>query len=98
MSDRLSAEHGDKDQMTCRNLVGPRVREARRRLDPPITQAELAARLQVAGFNLDRAAVAKIESRYREVDDRELVALARALCISAGWLLGEDESRPQPPT
>ena len=74
---------------SSRNLVGPRVREARRRHRPPLTQAELAARLQIAGFNLDRAAVSKIEVRYREVDDRELVALASALDVSAAWLLGE---------
>ncbi|MGH2353837.1 MAG: helix-turn-helix domain-containing protein [Chloroflexota bacterium] len=54
-----------------------------------MTQAELAARMQVAGFDLDRAGIAKIESRLREVDDRELVALASALGVSAAWLLGE---------
>lgn len=75
--------------MPARNLVGPRVREARRTRSPRMTQAELAARMQVAGFDLDRAGIAKIESRLREVDDRELVALASALGVSAAWLLGE---------
>jgi transcriptional regulator with XRE-family HTH domain len=73
--------------MTIRNLVGPRVRQARR--EQGLTQAQLAARLQSAGFGLDRAAVSKIESRIREVDDRELVALAHALGVSAAWLLGQ---------
>ena len=75
--------------MQSLNLVGPRVREARRRHRPKLTQAALAARMQVAGFNLDRAAISKIEIGYREVTDRELVALAAALNVSAAWLLGE---------
>lgn len=78
--------------MPSRNLVGPRVREGRRRLKPKLTQAELAARMQVAGFHLDRAGIAKIESGLREVTDRELVAIAAALGVSAAWLLGEHES------
>jgi transcriptional regulator with XRE-family HTH domain len=56
---------------------------------PRLTQAELAARLQVAGFDLDRAGVSKIESQIREVDDRELLALAGALGVAASWLLDE---------
>ncbi|MGE0540235.1 MAG: helix-turn-helix domain-containing protein [Dehalococcoidia bacterium] len=72
-----------------RNIVGPRVREARRRITPRLTQAALAARLQVAGFNIDRAGIAKIECGYREVTDYELVALAKALAITATWLLDE---------
>lgn len=78
--------------MLKRNLIGGRVREARRRHLPRLTQAELAARLQVAGFHLDRAAVSKIEIGYREVTDFELVALARALGVSANWLLHETDA------
>ena len=80
--------------MPNRNLVGPRVREARLKRQPPLTQAELAARMQISGFRLDRVAISKIEVRYREVDDRELVALAAALEVSAAWLLGEDVPKP----
>jgi HTH-type transcriptional regulator, cell division transcriptional repressor len=75
--------------MVSRNLAGPKVRDARRRLKPKLTQAELAARMQVAGYHVDRAAIAKIESGLREITDRELVALAAALGVSAGWLVGE---------
>lgn len=80
--------------MATRNIVGPRVREARRARKPSLTQAELAARLQLAGLNVDRATVAKIECRYRKVDDRELLALANVLGVSATWLLGQDEDAP----
>ncbi len=78
--------------MSSRNLAGPRVREARRRLKPKLTQAELAARMQVAGFHLDRAAISKIESGYREVNDRELLGLATALGVGVGWLLNEADA------
>lgn len=76
--------------MAKRNVSGPRVRDARRRHVPRLTQADLAARLQVAGCDIDRAGISKIESQIREVDDRELLALARALDVRVGWLLGED--------
>lgn len=77
-----------------RNLVGPRVRAARHRQQPRLTQQQLAARLQVEGYPLDRVAVAKIESGLREVTDIELVALAAALRVSAGWLLQEPGAWP----
>jgi HTH-type transcriptional regulator, cell division transcriptional repressor len=80
--------------MPRRNLVGPRVREARHRLPQRLTQAALSARMQVAGFGLDRVAIAKIEMGYREVRDYEVVGLAHALGVSAAWLLGEDSPSP----
>lgn len=75
--------------MSHRNLVGPRVREARIRHVPRLTQAELAAKLQVVGFEIERAGVSKIESQLREVNDRELVALAKVLNVSVSSLLPE---------
>jgi transcriptional regulator with XRE-family HTH domain len=58
---------------------------------PKLTQADLAARLQVAGFDIDRAGVSKIECQIREVDDREVLGLAGVLGVRAAWLLGEDD-------
>ena len=80
--------------MVFRNLVGPRVRQAR--LERGLTQAQLAARLQSAGFSLGRASVSKIESRIREVDDRELVALSDALSVSPAWLLDHGAENASP--
>ena len=54
-----------------------------------MTQAELAAKLQLLGQDLDRAAVSKIEARIREVTDYEVLALANALRVRASWLLDE---------
>ena len=68
---------------------------ARKRLAPKLSQLDLCARLQLQGVQLDRPAISKIETGYREVTDKEAVALARALGVSAAWLLGETED-PRP--
>ena len=64
---------------------------ARKRARPPITQVDLAARLQVQGIRLERATISKIETGYREVTDVEAVAIAHALGVTVGWLLSEGE-------
>lgn len=72
-----------------RNLVGPKVRQARKTATPRISQVDLAARLQVLGLRIDQSAISKIEKGQRPVLDLEVVALAKALKVSASWLLGE---------
>ena len=67
------------------NVVGPQVKTARTRAG--LTQADLAARLEIRGIKIDRAGVAKIEGGRRQVSDVELVALADALGVSAASLL-----------
>ena len=74
-----------------RNIVGPRVRQARRAREPRLTQNKLAAILQLRGIDLDRTAITKIERQQRTVTDVELVALAAALGVSSSWLLGETD-------
>ena len=76
--------------MEGKNIVGPRVRQARKAAKPPITQLDLIARLQVEGLNIDQSGLSKIESGHRPVTDKELVALAKSLKVSIEWLLGED--------
>ena len=52
------------------------------------------------GLQLERPAISKIETGYREVTDKEVLALAKALGVSAVWLLGETNkpiSSHQPP-
>lgn len=71
-----------------KNISGRRIAEARSRARPPLTQEELSGRLALLGVQLDRAAVAKIESNRRGVLDFELKAIAEALEVSVGWLLG----------
>jgi len=77
--------------MIRRNIIGERVRLARKNAKPPITQTDLAARLQVQGSKLERVTISKIETGYREVTDVEAVAIAKALGVTVGWLIGETE-------
>ena len=74
-----------------KNLIGARVREARHKAKPPVTQTELVARLQVLGMMIDQSGVSKIESGRRPVFDTEVIALAKALKVSVMCLLGEDK-------
>jgi len=69
------------------------VRQARRNAN--LTQADLAARLQLRGLRIDRAGVAKIEGGMRQVSDIELKAIADALGVRAAWLL-DDQGDAQP--
>lgn len=68
-----------------KNLCGNRVKEARARLN--ITQADLAARLQVAGVTMERDSVSRIEIGTRFVTDYELSVLSDMLGVSVEWLL-----------
>src|SRR6266481_1235997 len=55
-----------------RNIIGKRVREARHRCDPPLTQDQLAGRLAGRGVQLDRVALAKVEGGLRSAFDFEV--------------------------
>ena len=76
-----------------RNIVGARVRRARKIAKPPVTQADLVARLQLLGVVIDQSGLSKIENGQRPVSDIEVVALAKALKVSMAWLL-EGTSAP----
>ncbi len=71
-----------------KNLIGERVREARHKSKPKITQIELISRLQVRGVDLEKTTISKIEAGSRMVTDIELVGIADALKVSVTWLLG----------
>lgn len=71
-----------------KNLCGDRIREAR--LKKRITQADLAARLQVAGIVMERDSISRIEIGTRFVADYELVVLSEILGVSLDWLAEKD--------
>jgi hypothetical protein len=70
------------------NIVGERVKKARSRHKPPLTQDHLAGKLAALRVNIDRAGISKIETGARCVLDLEVRGLAKALGVSAAWLLG----------
>ena len=70
-----------------KNICGKRVKEARQKIG--LTQMDLAARLQVSGVIIERDSVSRIEIGTRFVADYEIVAIAKCLGVSVGWLLNE---------
>ena len=76
--------------VVMRNVVGPRIREARYRSGQRVTQEQLAARLQSLGIDIDRTAISKIEVGRRPVTDVEIVAICNALGIKVATLFGEE--------
>lgn len=75
------------DYQGKKNICGERVREARskRRL----TQADLAAQLQIAGMTIERDSISRIEIGTRFVADFELMIIAKVLGVSVEWLLAD---------
>jgi transcriptional regulator with XRE-family HTH domain len=67
----MSAKH--------KNLVGPQVRKLR--YQRGWKQKDLAAKLQILGWDIDRASVSKIESQLVWVGDFEMFYLAAALRV-----------------
>lgn len=79
--------------MKQKNIVGKRVCEARKKTKPPVTQKDLVARLEIQGLHINQSVISKIEQGQRPVTDVEIVAMAKALKVDAGWLLG-DNTKP----
>ena len=77
----------DKSQ---RNLIGDRVKQARYKSKPKVTQTDLLARLAVRGIELEKTSISKIEAKTRPVTDIVLVAIAEALGVSLMWLLEKE--------
>ena len=63
-----------------KNVVGPQVRKLRDQKG--WSQAMLAAKCQLSGWDISRSIVAAIEGRIRWVGDFELLMLAKVLHVS----------------
>lgn len=71
-----------------KNVCGKRLHEAR--VKNGISQADLAARLQVNGITIERDSISRIEIGTRFVADYELMVLSEILGVSVDWLLGKE--------
>jgi hypothetical protein len=76
-------------QLPRRNVIGRRIREARLKVNPPVSQDDLAGRLAGKGIVLDQTAISRIERQERYLMDYEVVAIAKCLKVSVAWLHGE---------
>jgi hypothetical protein len=72
-----------------RNIVGKRIREARLKCSPSVSQDDLAGRLAARGLILDQTAISRIENQTRYLMDYEVSAIARCLKVSVASLYGE---------
>ncbi len=70
-----------------KNVCGERVHEAR--CKSRMSQADLAARLQINGITIERDSISRIEIGTRFVADYELMVLSEILGVSVEWLLGK---------
>lgn len=68
-----------------KNICGEKIHEARCKLR--MTQSDLAAKLQVAGINIERDSISRIEIGTRFVSDYEIRELAKILKVNVNWLL-----------
>ena len=72
-----------------KNISGDRIHQARTAMR--LSQAELAARMQVNGVTIEREAISKIETGDRFVTDYELMVFAKVLKKSMRWLIAQEE-------
>lgn len=75
-----------------KNIIGPQIR--RLRLERGLTQKALAQQLQLAGYEFSDLTILRIENGTRFVPDYELKALAQALRVDYGVLLGDIHDAP----
>ena len=72
-----------------KNISGERIREARQKRR--LSQAELAAKMQVEGIVIERDSISRIEIGTRFIPDYELPLFAQNLGVTVAWLLGIEE-------
>lgn len=63
------------------NVIGPAILKVRLEQHPRVTQQDLAGRLAALGVDVDRSAIARIESGKRMITDREIIAIAAVLRV-----------------
>ena len=71
--------HGEK------NLISQRLITLRK--EQGLSQRDLAQKLQLAGYDMDRNVITRIETNQRYVTDIELKALAEALETTYSYLI-----------
>ncbi len=75
------------------NICADRIKLGRALQSPPITQEELAIRIQLMGYaDMTKLIISRIESNRRHVCDVELKIIAEALNVSMEWLVGKDDA------
>lgn len=69
-----------------KNISGGRIKEAR--IKNNLSQADLAAQMQINGIIIERDCISRVEIGTRFIPDYELPVYAKVLNVSVEWLLG----------
>lgn len=75
------------------NICGDCVRIGRALHKLPLTQSDLARKLNLMGIEMTTLIVSRIEKKQRHVCDGELLTLAKALGVTMDWLCEEAEEQ-----
>ena len=70
------------------NVVGKYIKKIRE--EQGLTQEQLAIRIELVGWKIDRFVVSKIERGDRQVSDIEAQLFAKVLKVSIASLFGEE--------
>ncbi len=73
-----------------KNIVGKNIKAIRE--SQGITQEQLAVKLEVAGWRVDRFLVSRIERGERQVLDKEIQIIAKVLKISVSKMFSDSIS------
>lgn len=71
-----------------KNVAGERIHQRRTTLR--LSQADLSARMQTQGVEIEWEAISKIETGDRFIADYELMTFADVLGVSMEWLVGKE--------
>ena len=72
------------------NLCGSKIKDIRQAKNPKMSQRALADQLQLAGIDLDKNAIQRIESGQRFVTDIELKTFAKVFNVTCDYLINEE--------
>ena len=78
-----------KQFLTTGNICADRVRLGRALHKPPLTQSDLARKMQLLGMDMTPLIISRIENNRRHVCDAELRLLASSLGVTMDWLCGD---------
>lgn len=73
------------------NICAHRVRLGRALQKPPMTQEDLARKIQLMGMEITPLIISRIEKNQRHVCDAELKMIAKALDVSMEWLCSDED-------
>jgi len=71
-----------------RNIVGKYIKKLRKQQG--FAQEQLAIRIEIAGWQIDRFVISKIERGDRHISDIEAQMIALVLKVSVSQLFGEE--------